>query len=235
MKRAAVIQHVAFEDLGTLAPELTAAGYQIDYFQAGVDPPDSPRVSGADLLIVLGGPIGVYETGTYPWLAAEEAMIRGRIQSGGATLGICLGAQLICAALGGEVVAGTRGKEIGWSEIRPVSQPAASQRLGALFAPGLRVLHWHGDTFSLPDGATHLARSAQYENQAFSFSEHVLALQFHPEVRTSQLERWYIGHTCELGAARISIERLRADGMKFGPHLEAAAATFWRGYLASLP
>ncbi|MEJ0084941.1 MAG: glutamine amidotransferase [Pseudomonadota bacterium] len=233
MKRAAVIQHLAFEDLGTLAPALTQAGFQIDYLQAGVDSFDG-HLSTAELLIVLGGPIGVYETDAYPWLADETGLIRQRIHAGGATLGICLGAQLIAAALGGEVRPGTNGKEIGWSSLEPVTQPAASQKLGALLAPELRVLHWHGDTFSLPAGATHLARSAQYENQAFSFSDHVLALQFHPEVRVAQLERWYIGHSCELGAARVSIPQLRADGAKYGPSLESAAAGFWRDYLAGL-
>lgn len=234
MKRATVIQHLAFEDLGTLAPALNAADFQISYTQAGVDAFDPLQLASADLLVVLGGPVGVYESDKYPWLSEEIALIRRRIHSGSAVLGICLGAQLIAAALGGEVMPGTHGKEIGWSEILPVSEIVAARKLGALLEPGLRVLHWHGDTFALPDGATHLARSALYENQAFSFEDHVLALQFHPEVQTRQLERWYIGHACELDKAGMSVPKLRAEGLAHGPRLEAAAAKFWQAYIASL-
>lgn len=235
MKRAAVVQHLAFEDIGTLQQALADARYSIATFQAGVDALDARELTSADLLIVLGGPIGVYETDKYPWLTDEVELLRRRIGEGGATLGICLGAQLIAAALGGEVMPGTNGKEIGWSAIQPVTQPAASDKLGPLFAPGLRVLHWHGDTFSLPKGAQHLARSAAYANQAFSYADHVLALQFHVEVQTRQLERWYIGHTGELAAAGVSIPKLREDGLRFGPALETAAAALWPRWLASLP
>lgn len=234
MKNAAIIQHVSFEDLGSLAPALAAAGYQTQYLQAGVDSFDSADLVRAELLVVLGGPIGIYETDTYPWLLDELSLLRRRLNAGAPTLGICLGAQLLCAALGGEVKPGGNGKEIGWSAIEPIDPRESSRLLGPLFESDVRVLHWHGDTYSLPRDAVHLARTARYEQQAFSYSDHVLALQFHPEVQTRQLERWYIGHTSELNHAGISIPRLRADGLEFGPRLESAAEKLWQRLLAAL-
>src|SRR5690242_20401711 len=116
MRSATVIQHVAFEDLGTLEPALQAAGFTLQRLQAGVDDLCIDPVA-CDLLIVLGGPVGVYERQAYPWIEDELALLRARLTAGAATLGICLGAQLMAAALGAEVYAGRHGKEIGWSPL----------------------------------------------------------------------------------------------------------------------
>jgi GMP synthase (glutamine-hydrolysing) len=105
--------------------------------------------------------------------------------------------------------------------------------LTPLFAPGVSVLHWHGDTFELPAGAVHLASSTQYAHQAFAHGDHGWAFQCHPEVRGADLERWFIGHACELGQAGVDITALRAESQKLVPALERAAATLWSEWLAA--
>ena len=103
--------------------------------------------------------------------------------------------------------------------------------LAPLFVAGVEVLHWHGDTFELPDGAVHLASTAQYSNQAFAVGDFALALQFHPEVAVKQLERWYIGHAAELAQARVSVAALREQSRRHGPALEMAAPSLWHEWL----
>lgn len=233
MRQAVVIQHVAFEDLGTLEPALHGAHYAVQKLQAGVDDLAKIDPVACDLLVVLGGPIGVYEQETYPWLHAEIALVKARLAARRPTLGICLGAQLMAAALGARVFPGGNGKEIGWSALAAGTSSAAAM-LAPLFAPGVQVLHWHGDTFDLPVGVEHLASTAQYPNQAFAVGDFALALQFHPEVTATDLERWYIGHAAELSQARIAVTHLRQQGQAFAAKLESAAHELWTRWLRSV-
>lgn len=232
MKKAHVIRHVPFEDLGNLAPALADAGFAVGYREAGLDDLSSYDAAGPDLLVVLGGPIGVYEGRAYPFLADELRLLERRLAADRPTLGICLGAQLIAAALGARVYPGDRGKEIGWSPLRPGVDLSAASPLSDLLDERIEVLHWHGDTFDLPDGATHLAASALYANQAFGWGKRTLALQFHPEVTAAGLERWYIGHACELSLAGLDPATLRSEGVVKAPRLARAAAPFWQAWLA---
>ncbi len=228
-KTALVIQHLAFEDLGTFAHVLHDAGYQIHYRQAGVDELGD-SVSSADLVIVLGGPIGAYETDAYPFLVSELAALKQRLVQSLPTLGICLGAQLIAEALGGRVYSGGR-KEIGWSSLT-LSEAGCNSPLSVL--KDTPVLHWHGDTFDLPPGAELLASSSVYPHQAFRIGSQVLALQFHPEVITAQFERWLIGHAAELGAAKINPVDLRHDARQYGALVEQACVTLMQDWLQGL-
>lgn len=183
----------------------------------------------------MGGPIGVYDRVEYPFLDAEIACIAARLAARRPILGICLGAQLIAAALGARVYPGTHGAEIGWSPIQsPSHQPAPPPWFAPLLTPGVSVLHWHGDTFDLPPGAIHIAHTDQYENQAFTIDNIALGLQFHPEVTDIGLENWYIGHACELHHAGISPVSLRSAAQQHAPTLEAAAARFWSLWLDSI-
>ena len=191
----------------------------------------SKNSASCDLLVVLGGPIGVYDSHDYPFLNDEIACIAQRLAARKPILGICLGAQLIAAALGAAVYPGKNGAEIGWS---PLQSPAAAHPpawFAPLLSPGLRVFHWHGDTFDLPAGCVPLASTEAYPNQAFAIDPFALGLQFHPEVTESALESWYVGHASELRHAGISIPDLRSAARKYSAALEHAAAQFWNAWL----
>ena len=208
-RSAVVLCHVAFENLGLLAPILDHAGWNYSYRAAPTDDLRGASIAQADLLIVLGGPIGAYETDTYPFLAREIDLLERRLAKDRPTLGICLGSQLMAKALGSRVFAGAT-KEIGWGRVELTSAGLGSC-LRPLSDPGAMVLHWHGDTFDLPAGATRLAYNSQYENQAFAFGKRALALQFHLEAASNALEAWFVGHAAELAATGVSIPRLRAS------------------------
>jgi GMP synthase (glutamine-hydrolysing) len=230
--QALVFSHVPFEDLGSLEPELIRRGFSIRTVDVATARFPIPAAQDCDLLIVMGGPIGVCDSAGYPFLTAEIESIRQRLAARKPTLGICLGAQLMAAALGARVYPGSKGPEIGWF---PIYHPASSEPVPTWFAPllsdGLALFHWHGDTFDLPAGARLLARSDLYANQAFAVGDYGLALQFHPEVTASGLERWYVGHACELHQKRISVAQLRADAHTHAPALLTAATQFFQLWL----
>jgi len=228
LKQAAAIRHVPFEDLGTLDPILRDAGYEAHYYDAGVDDP-TPAES-ADLLIILGGPIGAYEETAYPFLTAELALIARRIEAGRPTLGICLGAQLMARGMGARVYP-TGVKEIGWT---PLELHDAAGATPLRHLEGRAVLHWHGDTFDLPAGCALLASTPICRNQAFARGPNLLALQFHPEVDAANIERWLIGHACELAGAGISPAELRANTQTAAPALRAASDVLFGEWLEGL-
>lgn len=221
------IRHVGFEDLGLLEPLLADRGYEIHYLEAGVEPITVEAVLRPQLLVVLGGPVGVYETDSYPFLVDERNAIAARLSAGKATLGVCLGAQLIAAALGAHVRP-TGGKEIGYGPLTLTAEGRQSV-LGPL--DGVPVLHWHGDEFAIPEGAARLAETPGFPNQAFSVGSTVLGLQFHIEADSAQLERWLIGHAHELAAAGVDPRRLRSDAAIYGPELATVASGVVREWL----
>lgn len=215
------IRHVPFEDLDSFAPILKAHNYEIAYREVAVDDLSNPDLASADLLVVLGGPIGVYEERRYPFLRDELALIEKRLARGRPTLGICLGAQLMARAMGAKVYPGGF-KEIGWARL-VLTEEGRHSCLGRL-GPQDRVLHWHGDTFDLPEGATRLASTLRTPNQAFAVGSSALGLQFHLEATVRGLERWFVGHAFEISATqRVSVSKLRADTVRFAPMLEPHA------------
>lgn len=221
------LRHVAFEDLGLIAPLLAAAGWTVTYRDAALDDLSDPHVQEAGLLVVLGGPIGVYEGDIYPFLRPEIAAVEKRLRAAKPILGICLGAQAMAAALGARVTFGGT-KEIGFGPVT-LTEEGAKSALAPLAAAQAAVLHWHGDTFDLPNGAVRLAGNAIYPNQAFAFGPNALALQFHLEADPHQLERWFVGHAVELAKARIDIPALRAEtAQRAARYISQAAAVFGR-------
>ncbi|WP_407526995.1 glutamine amidotransferase [Methylobacterium oryzisoli] len=227
---AIAIRHVAFEGLGLIEPVLRSAGYTSRVYDAGVDDLRAIAPAGADLLIVLGGPINACEDDRYPFLADELHLIARRLQAGRPTLGICLGAQLMARALGARVHPGPA-KEIGWA---PLTLTEAGRASPLAHLDGTAVLHWHGDTFDLPAGAALLASTNLCPHQAFALGRHALGLQFHGEADAAEIERWLIGHACEIAAAGLDPRTLRADSLRHGPGLREAGARVFADWLAGL-
>jgi GMP synthase (glutamine-hydrolysing) len=229
--QAVVLSHVPFEDLGSLQPVLLERGFDFETVDVTTARFPLNAAERCDLLLVMGGPIGVYETAAYPFLADEIAIIRSRLSARKPTLGICLGGQLMAAAAGARVYPGTSGAEIGWKPITYSGAGKIPEWFSPLLAPDLAVFHWHGDTFDLPAGAQPLAATDLYANQAFTIELNALALQFHPEVTAEGLERWYVGHASELSRRRIPVPELRAAARLHAPRLVKAAQMFWNRWL----
>lgn len=232
MQTVTAIRHVAFEDLGSWAPVLTAHGFRVRYLDAGLH--DLSRVDpfGPDLLVVLGGPIGATDEMDYPFLADELRLLARRIDAGRPTLGICLGAQLMARALGARIHPDAV-REIGWTPLT-LTDAGRSSCLAPLAGPGMAVLHWHSDSFELPHGAELLASTERCRNQAFAYGDHALGLQFHPEVTERGLEPWYIGHARTIaGDPELSPARLRAAASHHVPALQPAARSCLEHWLES--
>lgn len=220
MKTAVAIRHVYFEDLGMLEGVLHERGYAIRYVEAPLDDLSEAGLADADLMIVLGGPIGAYEEAVYPFLGPELELVKRRLAQGGPLLGICLGAQLIARMLGADVYP-MGVKEIGFSPLQ-LTEDGRQSLLAAL--DGVPVLHWHGDQFDIPEGARHLAATDIGRHQAFMHGRNVLGLQFHLEAEVGRLEQWLVGHASELAQAGCDLGLLRMQASQYGPRLQALAA-----------
>jgi GMP synthase (glutamine-hydrolysing) len=228
MQNAVAIRHVAFEGAGILESVLQDRGIELRYLEAGVD--DLTPAQDADLLVVLGGPIGIYEVERYPFLKQELSTIETAVKKGMPVVGICLGCQALAAVLAARVYPGKQ-KELGWDEMTLTKEGKASP-LGAI--DGIRVLNWHGDTFDLPQGATRLASTEITPNQAFIYGPKVLALQFHVELPERDLERWLIGHTLELATSKVDLGKMRADTTRFAPAANVAGKRLFSDWLDAL-
>ncbi len=209
-----VLQHVPFEGLGSIAGWLAqrhAVVTHTRFFASAC----LPAVSGLDLLIVLGGPMGVHDEDRFPWLAEEKRFVRRCIDTGVAVLGICLGAQLIAAALDAPVFANAE-KEIGWFPVEMLPAAAASDVFTG-FPDRLEVFHWHGDTFGLPEKAGHISRSSACAHQAFVVHERVVGLQFHLETTDASLQQLISHCSAEIvpGAFIQAAETMAADARRF--------------------
>lgn len=232
MKRAMVIRHLAFEDLGCFAAVLEQNNIAVQYYEASQDDLSTIDPASDDLLIILGGPISVNQSDIFLFLQDEIRLLQQRLALDKPTLGICLGAQLLAKALGAEVYPGPV-KEIGWAPIR-LSPAGLASPLRHLAAP-LAVLHWHGETFDLPAGSQLLASSEHYVNQAFVYGKHTLGLQFHGECSAQGLESWYLGHIGEIEhTPGLSVTGLRAQAALFAADTVRQSQLFFAAWLAQI-
>jgi GMP synthase (glutamine-hydrolysing) len=204
---ALVLRHDSAIGLGNFAATLEAHGYDIVTVDAPVSDASAIDALAPDLVVVLGGEEAAYELERYPYLADEMRLLRTRIEAEAPILGVCLGAQLLAATMGGRAYRGPR-KEVGWLEVEPT--PAGTASPVRHFA-GVPTVQWHGDTFELPEGVERLASSPQYENQAFRRGDWLLAVQFHPEVDERIHDDWLAAWGDELPRYGLSREQLRAE------------------------
>ena len=182
------LQHADFEDLGCIAPWLAAKGYSVSgtRLYAGETPPEP---SAFDALVVMGGPMNIYDYAAHPWLRGEKAAIRAAVDTGKRVLGVCLGAQLLADVLGGPVTRNAD-SEIGWFALNLTKAGRASPFFADL-PERFTGFHWHGDTYALPPGAECLASSEGCAQQAFALGTQLLGLQFHLEVTRPNAEEWF--------------------------------------------
>lgn len=229
--RALVVHHVAHEGLAAFAGPLAARGYTIERVRADDPGFETIDLLEPELLVLLGGPMAVYERDRNPWIDGELARIAMRIMAGGPTLGVCLGAQLIAAALGAAVAPGPV-REIGFA---PMALTDAGRRSPLAALAGVPILHWHGDGFAVPSGATLLAETEHYP-QAFAIGDAVLALQCHPEMGSIDdgIGRWLDADADYVSAAGVSADTLRGDHARLGQGAARAGQRMLADWLARL-
>ena len=217
------LQHVPFEGLASIETWARARGHHITVTRLH-EGETLPAPGHLDWLVVMGGPMNIYEEDKFPWLVAEKRFIKSVIEAGKVVLGVCLGAQLIADVLGGPVRRNMH-KEIGWFPVRKTGA-AARSRVCEVLPAELEVFHWHGDTFALPPGAVHVACSAACENQAFSRDERVVGLQFHLETTPASARRLaqHCGDELVAGPFIQTTETMLADEQRF----EQINQTLWK-------
>lgn len=231
-KSALIIRHVPHEGVAGFRTPIEAAGYHVDRIDVADPAFSSLDLREPDLLIMMGGPMGVYEQDRHPWIACQLRRLAARLDADRPTLGVCFGAQMIAAAMGAEVFAGPV-KEVGFHPVT-IHSPALDGPLRHL--ADVPLLHWHGDTFTLPPGAELLASSHVYEHQAFRRGASVLALQFHAEMGLDPrfdawMEQWPEA-VVEAGGDEVS---LRAAHDLHGPNAVAAGQAMIAEWLDQLP
>ncbi len=191
-----------------------------------------PRdTSDLDGLIVMGGAMNVDETLKYPFLLPEVQLIEKTLSEGKPVLGICLGAQLMAKALGEKIFPNDK-KEVGWHPLH-MAPAAKNDPLFKSFPASINVLHWHGDTFNIPKGAAHLARTPHCKSQAFRWGQNAYALQFHFEVTPAMLNGW-ANAACEqdfIKAAGEDPKKILASTPKAYAALEPLSKQFFTSYL----
>lgn len=195
-----VFQHVPFEGVGSMESWFNGREARVTYTRF-YELYQLPDITGIDLLIVMGGPMNVTDEASHPWLIEEKDFVLEAIRAGVPVLGVCLGAQLIAAALGSRIFA-NKYKEIGWFPVESVNDNCDLLPFPKRFP----AFHWHGDTFDLPKGAMHLMSSEGCQNQGFMIRKNVIGLQIHLETTPEAVE--------------LMIENCAADMIE-GPYVQS--------------
>jgi GMP synthase (glutamine-hydrolysing) len=234
MKQVLVVQHAEVEEPGTIADVLSSAGYSIQPVLAFAGQPVPRNIKDSEGLVVMGGPMGVYERDRHPYLQDEMHLIENALGAGKPVLGICLGSQLLAAALGADIRRG-RDKEIGWYPVMLTEEAKDDPLLAGVSQPFV-ALHWHGDVFDLPHGAVHLASSALTECQAFRYQDAAYGFLFHMEVDEGIIQGMVRIFVNELSEAALDGEEIAEGASKHLPQLRPIARTVferWSKLLSS--
>lgn len=231
MKSALIIRHVPHEGIAAFRQPVEEAGYRLDRIDVSDPAFGSLDLRQPDLLIMMGGPMAVYDQDRLPWIGCQLRRLALRLDQDRPTLGVCLGAQMIAAAFGGRVYRGPV-KEVGFHKVSVADTPAAAPLRHIEDQP---LLHWHGDTFTLPDGAELLASSQHYEHQAFRCGKNILGLQFHAEMGLDErFHAWTSAWPDDIAAAGQTVEQLHRDHARHGPRAVAAGRAMIADWLATL-
>ena len=203
MSRVLVIRHVGYEGLGTMKRPIESGAVveYADLFRGDALP---ARIDGFDGLVVLGGPMGVYEEDKYPFIRAEVRLIEDALKKRVPTLGICLGSQLLAKAAGARVYKGGV-KEIGWHDVT-LTEDSDDDSLFLGIPDKFRAFHWHGDTFDVPKGALMLASSDLFPNQVIKAGPCAYGIQFHFEVTEQMIREWIEVNEDELAALKGKVD-----------------------------
>jgi GMP synthase (glutamine-hydrolysing) len=224
MAKIYILQHHPVESLANIADALEGAALAWQYVRVDEGQPVPASMKGAGGLIVMGGPMAVYQTDRYPWLRDEMRLIEDAMKSNLPVLGVCLGAQILAATLGAKVERNSNGKEIGWHPIR-LSDSAKDDRLMRGLPASMTPFHWHGDIFELPPGAVSLASSDKTPCQAFRRGDKAYGLQFHLEVTREGVAAMADAFAKDLVRENIPADRMIAQAAEFLPPLEKISET----------
>ena len=231
MKKGLIIRHTPYEGIAGFRAPVEAAGYDLDRIDVTDPAFTSVNFNAPDLLILMGGPMGVYEREAHPWIDCEIDRLASRISLGLPTLGVCLGSQMIAQAMGAEVYVGPV-REVGFA---PVAMNATGLDSPLRQIDGVPVLHWHGDTFPLPDDVELLASTPGCAHQAFRRGPEILALQFHAEMgEDERFEEWLIDADDYVAGAGTSVALLREEHDRHGPGAVAAGRAMIAEWLTGL-
>ncbi|MET3566864.1 GMP synthase (glutamine-hydrolyzing) [Leifsonia sp. 563] len=230
-RTAVILQHDPSIHLGNIGPVLTEHGYDLRIVDVTTEDVSAIDPAEADLVVVLGGEMGAYQTDEFPFLEQEKELLRERIAAERPVLGVCLGAQLMAGALGEQVYKGET-TQIGYRRVEPTTAGTDSP---IRHFDGVPVVEWHGDTFELPEQATLLASSSDYSNEAFAIGGFALAVQFHPEVTDEMHEAWVADGYNELDELAIDPDALRRDREMYSARMQEASRAAFSEWLERLP
>jgi GMP synthase (glutamine-hydrolysing) len=231
VKSALIIRHVPHEGVAGYRKPIEDAGY--DVARIDVTDPDFATLDlrEPDLLIMMGGPMGVYEQDRHPWIACQLRRLKQRLEADRPTLGVCFGAQMMASALGAKVYLGPA-KEVGFHPVQVHEHVGDSPLRHVREVP---VLHWHGDTFTRPEGVELLASTSLYEHQAFRRGRTQLALQFHAEMgEDPRFDAWIDQWPEAVVEAGGCPNALRHKHDELGPGAVAAGRAMIADWLAQL-
>jgi GMP synthase-like glutamine amidotransferase len=221
-----IIKNIKNEGPGTIEDFLKEKGAEYDILEIFDCKAEIPDLRKYSHLVIMGGPMAVYEIDDHSYLNFETAMIRVFIKSNKPVLGICLGAQMIAYALGAKVYKGNV-EELGWNKVEiteeGIKDPVISN-IAVESGHQAEVFQWHGDTFDLPDKAVRISSSDDYKNQAFRYKNNVYALQFHIEVKPDLIEEWFGNKS------NINLEEMLKQTEKIYPDYSRRAADFFEKF-----
>lgn len=226
-------QHVEHEDLGTLdafLEEIDVLPVRVSIHYGGLVPADPGAY---DAVISMGGPMSVHDRERYSWIDQETTLLRRTLEKGTPILGVCLGAQLLAVAAGGQVRPCPKA-EIGWGEIE-LTEEGVADPLFAGCPRRFEVLHWHGETFDIPPGAVRLAGSADCPNQAFRLGDHAYGFQFHIEATSEMVSCWAADNAAWIRRfPHVNIDHILAQTPTKAAAMESLARRIYRNWVVAI-